>query len=318
MRCAWRGISSSRPGVFQRCQTSNWIPTASLPTSSRNSAASPSVFRIDQLSIPSSWNGSTARRRPSRSASRATSRTPRTAVSRSPGPVKQRIAAGAYAARTSSERSIASTRSRTVSGPGSSGSGCTDGTAGTAVAEPRPLSRNSSSEPLSSLISQTPIPSTPASVYARTPSAKLADSVLTCEIENRGTLDTCVRMVSFGGFRSKELRPMAGERASARNGPLRERRLEQLPCDDRPRAGAETRARPGARPDLPQPLDRRRVAGTAPERPPEKVLVECERAAVGVAVPEIDVGPLQVVRAERDPLQDRRLEVGDVSRQARL
>ena len=67
MRWAWRGISSSTSAVFHRCQTSNWIPTASLPTSSTNSAASASVFRIDQLSMPSSWNGSTARRRPSRS-----------------------------------------------------------------------------------------------------------------------------------------------------------------------------------------------------------------------------------------------------------
>src|SRR5215471_2203694 len=69
-----------------------------------------------------------------------------------------------------------------------------DGTVGTAVAEPRPLARNASSESSPSLISQIPIPSTPASVYARTSSAKLAASVLTCEIENRSdssdTLDT--------------------------------------------------------------------------------------------------------------------------------
>jgi hypothetical protein len=31
------------------------------------------------------------------------------------------------------------------------------------------------------------MPSTPASAYARTSSAKLAPSVLTCEIEKRGT-----------------------------------------------------------------------------------------------------------------------------------
>src|SRR5439155_6806285 len=146
----------------------------------------------------------------------------------------------------------------------------------------------------------------------------LADSVLTCEIENSGTLDTWVRMVSFRGFLSKELRPPGGERAGARDRALRQRRLEQLPRDDRPRARAEAGARPGARPDLPQPLDRRRMAGTAPERTPEEVMAERERAAVRVAVPEVDVGPLQVVRTERDPLQDRRLEVGTMSRQARL
>src|SRR5262245_2401454 len=65
-----------------------------------------------------------------------------------------------------------------------------DGTVGTAVAEPRPLARNASSESSPSLISQIPIPSTPASVYARTSSAKLAASVLTCEIENRNSSDT--------------------------------------------------------------------------------------------------------------------------------
>src|SRR5581483_7991289 len=62
------------------------------------------------------------------------------------------------------------------------------------VADPSPLSRNSSSVPSPSLISQTPMPSTPAAVYARRSSVKLAASVLTCEIENGGscssTLDT--------------------------------------------------------------------------------------------------------------------------------
>src|SRR5262249_42051708 len=89
------------------------------------------------------------------------------------------------------------------------------------------------------------------------------------------------------------------ERPGARDRSLRERRREQLPRDDRPGAGAEAGARPRARPDLPQPLDRRRVAGTAPERAPEEVLVERERAAVRIAVTEIDVRPLQVVRTER-------------------
>jgi hypothetical protein len=88
--------------------------------------------------------------------------------------------------------------------------------------------------------------------------------------------------------------------------------------DERPGTGAETRARPGARADLPEALDRGGVAGAAAERPPEEVLVERERAAVGIAVAEVDVRALQVVGTQRDALQDRRLEVRDVPRQTRL
>src|SRR5205823_2820940 len=108
------------------------------------------------------------------------------------------------------------------------------------------------------------------------------------------------------------------ESAGPRDRTLRERRLEELARDDRSGAGAEPRAGPGARADLPEPLDRRGVAGAASEGSPEEVLVERERAAVGVAVPQVDVRPLQVVRAERDSLQDRGLEVGDVTRESCL
>jgi hypothetical protein len=57
---------------------------------------------------------------------------------------------------------IASIRSAGSSGPSISGSGRIDGTAGTAAAAPRPLSRKRSSESSASFISQIPIPSAPA------------------------------------------------------------------------------------------------------------------------------------------------------------
>ena len=81
--------------------------------------------------------------------------------------------------------------------------------------------------------------------------------------------------------------------------PLRDGRLEQLRRDERARAGAEARTGPRARADVEQPLDRRRVPGAARERPPQEVLVERERAAVRVAVAQVDVLPLEVVRPER-------------------
>ena len=67
----WMCVSmwSRRSGVFQRCHTSNWMPSAGLPTSSISSTASGIVLIRDQLSIPSRWNGSSAMRMPARSAS---------------------------------------------------------------------------------------------------------------------------------------------------------------------------------------------------------------------------------------------------------
>ena len=180
-------ISSNRSGVFQRCQTSNWMPSAGEPTSSIRSTASPIVLTIDQFSIPSRWNGSSASVRSSLCASAATSRSPSTTVSRSPGPVRQTTAAGPNGARTWSERSSESIRSRGSSGPGSNGRGWIEGIAGTALAAPRPLARNCSREAASSFISQMPIPSTPASAYACRSAANDAPTVLTCEIENLRT-----------------------------------------------------------------------------------------------------------------------------------
>ena len=87
MRCAWRSISSKRSGVFHRCQTSNRMPSAGDPISSTTAAASPSVLRIDQLSMPSLLErlerdaaGRVARLRPRPRAA------PASAVARSPGP----------------------------------------------------------------------------------------------------------------------------------------------------------------------------------------------------------------------------------------
>jgi len=139
------------------------MPIAGEPISSISSAASPSVLTIDQSSIPSRWNGSSAMRRPSRSASAPISRRPATTVARSPGPVTQTIPVGPNSASRRSEARIASMRSRGSSGPGSSGSGWTDGMAGTALAAPSPLARKRSSESSSSLDSQMPMPSAPAS-----------------------------------------------------------------------------------------------------------------------------------------------------------
>src|SRR5205823_12868961 len=93
---------------------------------------------------------------------------------------------------------------------------------------------------------------------------------------------------------------------------------EELLRDDRPRAGTEARPGPGARADVEDAVHRRPVSGLRRERPPEEVLVERERAAVGVAALEIAVGRLQVRGRENDPLQDPALQVAHVPRDPRL
>ena len=124
----------------------------------------------DQFSIPSRWNGSSASRTPALSASRASVAQPvdddRAASpgSRSPGPVKQRTADGSNrASRCERAQSDVDPLAADRPGPGSSGSGRIDGTAGTAVAEPSPLAAScssaSSSGPSPSFSSQMPIPS---------------------------------------------------------------------------------------------------------------------------------------------------------------
>src|SRR5437588_12685667 len=80
------------------------------------------------------------------------------------------------------------------------------------------------------------------------------------------------------------------------------------------RSGARTQAgtRPGARADVEEPANGRPVSGLRGERPPEKVLVERKRAAVGIAVLEIRVRSLQVCRREHDAFADRGLEIREV------
>jgi len=54
------------------------------------------------------------------------------------------------------------------------------------------------------------------------------------------------------------------------------------------------------------------MTGAAGERPPEKVLVERERAAVRVTVPEVHVQPFEIGGREHGTAQQARLEVRDV------
>src|ERR671919_1749710 len=88
---------------------------------------------------------------------------------------------------------------------------------------------------------------------------------------------------------------------------------EELLRDDRPGAGAESRPRMGARADVVQARDRRRMAGQLRPRTPHEVLVERAGAAVDVAADEVHVGRLQVRRREDDPLDEPRVEVLDVA-----
>src|SRR5436309_8829261 len=87
---------------------------------------------------------------------------------------------------------------------------------------------------------------------------------------------------------------------------------EELTRDERAGPCSQPGSLPRARPDVEEPAHRRAVPGLSRERPPEKVLVECKRARVGIAVLEVDVRRLQVCGREHDALADRRLEVRDV------
>src|SRR3954465_2577673 len=108
------------------------------------------------------------------------------------------------------------------------------------------------------------------------------------------------------------------ERAKLRDSPLRRWRLQQVLCDEGARAGAEAWARPRARADVPQALDRRCVTGAARERPPEKVLVERERAPGRVAVPKVHVQPLEIGGRKHGAAEQARLEIRDVPSESRL
>src|SRR4029079_7880004 len=92
----------------------------------------------------------------------------------------------------------------------------------------------------------------------------------------------------------------------------------QVARDERARASAEPRPRPGARPDVVERVHRGAVSGLPRERPPEEILVECERPRVRVSALEVDVRGLQIGRRQDDALADRRLEIRDVLRNAVL
>src|SRR5207247_9250656 len=72
--------------------------------------------------------------------------------------------------------------------------------------------------------------------------------------------------------------------------PAPEGRPQQLPCNDRARAGPEPGSGPRARPDVEEAVDGCPVTGLCGERAPQEVLVERERAAVGVSPFEVRVG----------------------------
>src|SRR5688572_3754874 len=97
----------------------------------------------------------------------------------------------------------ASTRSPGDSGPGSRGSGRIEGTAGTQLVAASPLARNaatcSPSRPSTSLISQMPMPSTPARAYAARSSSKLAGSVVNSQTAKRGLAAVTLSASGVGG-----------------------------------------------------------------------------------------------------------------------
>ena len=129
--------------MFQRCQASNWIPSAGgSPASSISSTASGIEEAIVHSSPPSRWYGSSAIRSPSRSASAAIVRSPSTTIARassgsrpSPVPVRQTIPLGRNGASRSSSRRTPRRARPGPSGPPRSGSGRIDGTTGTAAAD---------------------------------------------------------------------------------------------------------------------------------------------------------------------------------------
>src|SRR5579862_4628034 len=77
------------------------------------------------------------------------------------------------------------------------------------------------------------------------------------QIVGRDSSRRCAGFVERGEIFASARR----ERAEPLHGAAGEWRLEQLLRDERARAGAEARPRPGACADVPEPLDRRRVPG---------------------------------------------------------
>ena len=65
--------------------------------------------------------------------------------------------------------------------------------------------------------------------------------------------------------------------------------------------------------DLPEPLERRAVAGQLPGRAPQQVLVERARAGVDVSADEVAIEPLEVGGREHDALERGAAEVRDLT-----
>src|SRR5438477_8512908 len=93
---------------------------------------------------------------------------------------------------------------------------------------------------------------------------------------------------------------------------------KKLARNEGARPAPEPRAGPGAGADLKDVADRRAMARLLRERPPEEVLVECERAGVRIAALEVDVRPLQIRRRQYNPFEHCRLEVHNVPREPGL
>src|SRR5918996_456047 len=100
--------------------------------------------------------------------------------------------------------------------------------------------------------------------------------------------------------------------------PPRQRLAEELLRHERAGARAEARPRMGARADVVEPVDRGRVPRQLGARTPNEVLVERTGAAVDVAAHEVHVGRLEIGGREHDPLQEGRVEVLDLAREASL
>src|SRR5436190_3424865 len=112
--------------------------------------------------------------------------------------------------------------------------------------------------------------------------------------------------------------PSAERAADLREGSPGRGRLQERLGDEGARAGAESGPGPCACADVPEPLDRSPVAGPRRERAPEEVLVERERAAVWIAVPQVDVQLLDVRRREYDAVEQARVEIRNVRGEPRL
>lgn len=159
------------------------IPTGAEPISS---SASSIVCTNENASACDGCTGSSATWTPPARPASATARIPSRATSQAaPGPVRKTTHTGSSSASRRTLAQSASIRAAGSSGPSISGSGRIEGTDGMQWVATRPLSRSRSAESSPSLSSQTPMPPTPAALYAARSSAKVAVSVVNSQIETR-------------------------------------------------------------------------------------------------------------------------------------